>query len=49
MVELSERHTQILGWKGAPLEAKDVGNIDLDNRRSIKEKNMRLEEIDRGT
>jgi len=30
------------------LEAKDVGYVALDNRRSIKETNLRLEEIDIG-
>jgi hypothetical protein len=31
------------------LEAKDVGNIDLNSERSIKEKNMRIVEINGGT
>jgi hypothetical protein len=38
IVEISERHKQILGWKGGLLEVKDIVNVDMDTRRIIKEK-----------
>jgi hypothetical protein len=42
IIEFDERCAQILGWKGASLEAKDVRDVNLDSRRSVKEKNLRL-------